>query len=173
MHDPARLHELLDELSEHIRQVHTKVLVDGHLTVRAVSGEGRRTEPWRIAVLFGNRKALKEEHQQQLQRVARNGLACGVQLFIVDIPITINSPVETVSLRGDGTAFCTMTGKHVTVTLDPALPRTSVPRACAAIAEKREERRSRHEHVRRSAARTAVGGELGGRSRCARRVLRR
>lgn len=143
VHDPARLHELLDELSEHIRQVHTRVLVDGHLTVRSVSGEGRRTEPWRIAVLFGNRKALREEHQQQLQRVARNGLACGVQLFIVDIPITINSPVETVSLRGDGTAFCTMTGKHVTVTLDPALPRTLVPRACAAIAEKREERRSR------------------------------
>lgn len=43
VHDPARLHELLDELSEHIRQVHTKVLVDGHLTVRSVSGEGRRT----------------------------------------------------------------------------------------------------------------------------------
>ncbi|MDT7789469.1 MAG: hypothetical protein QOF58_7888, partial [Pseudonocardiales bacterium] len=143
VHDPARLHELLDELSEHIRQVHTKVLVDGHLTVRSVSGEGRRTEPWRIAVLFGNRKALKEDHQQQLQRVARNGLACGVQLFIVDIPITINSPVETVALRGDGTATCTMTGKHVTVTLDPALPRTLVPRACAAIAEKREERRTR------------------------------
>lgn len=40
VHDPARLHELLDELSEHIRQVHTKVLVDGHLTVRAVSGGG-------------------------------------------------------------------------------------------------------------------------------------
>ncbi|MFD5830863.1 FtsK/SpoIIIE domain-containing protein [Lentzea sp. NPDC060358] len=143
VHDPARLHELLDELSEHIRQVHTKVLVDGHLTVRSVSGEGRRTEPWRIAVLFGNRKALREEHQQQLQRVARNGLACGVQLFIVDIPITVNSPVETVSLRGDGTATCTMTGKHVRVTLDPAFPRTLVPRACAAIADKREERRAR------------------------------
>ncbi|SDH01990.1 FtsK/SpoIIIE family protein [Lentzea fradiae] len=143
VHDPARLHELLDELSEHIRQVHTKVLVDGHLTVRSVSGEGRRTEPWRIAVLFGNRKALREEHQQQLQRVARNGLACGVQLFIVDIPITVNSPVETVVLRSDGSATCTMTGKDVRVTLDPAFPRTLVPRACAAIAEKREERRSR------------------------------
>ncbi|GLZ34395.1 cell division protein FtsK [Lentzea sp. NBRC 105346] len=143
VHDPARLHELLDELSEHIRRVHTKVLVDGHLTVRSVSGEGRRTEPWHVAVLFGNRKALREEHQQQLQRVARNGLACGVQLFIVDIPVTVNSPIETLQLRPDGTATCTMTGKHITVTLDPPMPRTLVPRACAAIAEKREERRNR------------------------------
>jgi len=143
VHDPARLHELLDELSDHIRRVHTGVLVDGHLSVRAVSGAGRRTEPWRIAVLFGNRSALKEEQQQQLQRVARNGLACGVQLFIVDIPITVNSPVETVTLAADQTATCTMTGKHVTVTLDPPFPRTQVPRACAAIADKREERRTR------------------------------
>jgi hypothetical protein len=143
VHDPARLHELLDELSDHIRRVHTGVLVDGHLSVRAVSGAGRRTEPWRIAVLFGNRSALKEEQQQQLQRVARNGLACGVQLFIVDIPITVNSPVETVTLAADQSATCTMTGKHVTVTLDPPFPRTQVPRACAVIAEKREERRTR------------------------------
>jgi hypothetical protein len=143
VHDPARLHELLDELSDHIRRVHTSVLVDGHLSVRAVSGSGRRTEPWRIAVLFGNRSALKEEQQQQLQRVARNGLACGIVLVIVDIPITVNSPVETVTLAADDTATCTMTGKHVTVALDPPFPRTQVPRACATIAEKREERRSR------------------------------
>ncbi|MET1075982.1 MAG: FtsK/SpoIIIE domain-containing protein, partial [Umezawaea sp.] len=143
VHDPARLHELLDELSDHIRRVHTSVLVDGHLSVRAVSGSGRRTEPWRIAVLFGNRNALKEEQQQQLQRVARNGLACGIVLVIVDIPVTVNSPIETVTLKADQTATCTMTGKHVTVALDPPFPRTLVPRACATIAEKREERRKR------------------------------
>ncbi|WP_440901117.1 FtsK/SpoIIIE domain-containing protein [Actinosynnema sp.] len=141
VHDPARLHELLDELSDTIRRVHTGVLVEGHQSIRAVSG--RRAEPWRIAVLLGNRQALKEEHQQQLQRVARNGLACGIQLFIVDIPITVNSPVETVRVAADHTATCTMTGKHVRVLLDPPLPRHAVPRACAAIAEKREERRSR------------------------------
>ncbi|MEO6084371.1 MAG: FtsK/SpoIIIE domain-containing protein [Umezawaea sp.] len=143
VHDPSRLHELLDELSDHIRRVHTSVLVDGHLSVRAVSGAGRRTEPWRIAVLFGNRQALKEEQQQQLQRVARNGLACGIVLVIVDIPVTVNSPIETVTLAADQTASCTMTGKHVTVELDPPFPRTQVPRACATIADKREERRSR------------------------------
>ncbi|CCH27917.1 FtsK/SpoIIIE domain-containing protein [Actinosynnema sp. NPDC047251] len=141
VHDPARLHELLDELSDHIRRVHTGVLVEGHQSVRAVGG--RRTEPWRVAVLFGNRQALKEEHQQQLQRVARNGLACGVQLFIVDIPVTVNSPIETVSIAADHTATCTMTGKHVTVELDPQFPQNQVPLACAEIAKKREERRTR------------------------------
>ncbi|WP_158842579.1 FtsK/SpoIIIE domain-containing protein [Saccharothrix deserti] len=141
VHDPARLHELLDELSDHIRRVHTGVLVEGHQSVKAAGG--RRTEPWRVAVLFGNRQALKEEHQQQLQRVARNGLAAGIQLFIVDIPITVNSPVETVTIAADQTATCTMTGKHVAVALDPPFPRASVPRACAAIADKREERRTR------------------------------
>ncbi|KAA2263006.1 cell division protein FtsK [Solihabitans fulvus] len=144
VHDPARLHELLDELSEHIRRVHTEMLVDGQVSLRAVSGPaGRRTVPWRIAVLFGNRAALKEEHQQKLQRVARNGLACGVQLVIVDVPVTVNSPIETVQFADDQTATCTMTGKHATVTMDPALPRTMVPRACATIAEALEARRSR------------------------------
>ncbi|MCP2169175.1 FtsK/SpoIIIE domain-containing protein [Goodfellowiella coeruleoviolacea] len=144
VHDPARLHELLDELSEHIRRIHTNMLVEGHTSLRAAAGAGtRRTEPWRIAVLFGNRSALKEELQQKLQRVARNGLACGIQLVIVDIPVTVNSPGETVLLADDQTARCTMTGRHATVTLDPALPRTRVPRACAAIAEALEERRSR------------------------------
>ncbi|GAA3847292.1 FtsK/SpoIIIE domain-containing protein [Saccharothrix violaceirubra] len=141
VHDPKRLHELLDELSDHIRRVHTGVLVQGHQSVGAAGG--RRTEPWRIAVLFGNRKALKEEHQQQLQRVARNGLACGIQLFLVDIPVTVNSPIETVTIAADGSASCTMTGRHVTVTLDAPFDRTLVPRACAVIAEERENRRTR------------------------------
>ncbi|MEU4800905.1 FtsK/SpoIIIE domain-containing protein [Actinosynnema sp. NPDC023587] len=141
VHDPARLHELLDELSDHIRRVHTGVLVEGHQSVRAVGG--RRTEPWRVAVLFGNRQALKEEHQQQLQRVARNGLACGVQLIIVDIPVTVNSPIETVAIAADHTATCTMTGKQVTVALDAQFPQNQVPQACAEIAKKREERRTR------------------------------
>ncbi|NUT48051.1 MAG: cell division protein FtsK [Saccharothrix sp.] len=141
VHDPARLHELLDELSDHIRRVHTGVLTEGHQSVRAVGG--RRTEPWRVAVLFGNRQPLREEHQQQLQRVARNGLAAGIQLLIVDIPVTVNSPIETVTIAADQTATCTMSGKHVTVTLDPPLPRGLVPRACAAIADQREERRNR------------------------------
>ncbi|MFD7654338.1 FtsK/SpoIIIE domain-containing protein [Actinosynnema sp. NPDC059797] len=146
VHDPARLHELLDELSDHIRRVHTGVLVEGHHSVGAHSAGvtgGRRTEPWRVAVLFGNRRPLKEEHQQQLQRVARNGLAAGIQLVVVDIPVTVNSAVETVTVTDDLTAKCTMTGDNVVVELDPPFPRDLVPRACAVIAEAREARRTR------------------------------
>ncbi|GAA3459974.1 FtsK/SpoIIIE domain-containing protein [Saccharothrix longispora] len=167
VHDPARLHELLDELSDHIRRVHTGVLVEGHQSVRAAGG--RRTEPWRVAVLFGNRRPLREEHQQQLQRVARNGLAAGIELVIVDIPITVNSPIETVTIAPDQTATCTMTGAHVTVALDPPFPRAAVPRACAAIADEREARRTRQstfadllpEHLWRESSAAGVAAPVG------------
>jgi hypothetical protein len=144
VHDPARPQELLEELSEHIRRVHTGVLVGGHTSVSAISGgAGRRTEPWRIAVLFGNRGPLRDEQQQQLQRVARNGLACGVQLIVVDLPVTVNSPMETVTFTGEHTGRSSMTGPDATFTADPALPRVEVPNACAAIAEELEARRAR------------------------------
>jgi hypothetical protein len=144
VHNPARPQELLDELSEHIRRVHGGVLAGGQTSLRAVSGQsGRRTEPWRIAVLFGNHQQLPDDQQQQLQRVARNGLPCGVQLILVDIPVTVNSPMETVTFDDQGTARCTMTGEHATFLPDPPLPRTGVPDACAAIAAELEERRAR------------------------------
>ena len=96
VHNPARPQELLDELSEHIRRVHGGLLGGGQTTLRAVRRQsGRRGEPWRIAVLFGNRQQLPDDQQQQLQRVARNGLPCGVQLILVDIPVTVNSPEQT------------------------------------------------------------------------------
>ena len=135
VHDPARPGELLDELSEHIRRVHTGVLVGGDTTIGALSGRaGRRIEPWRIAVLFGDRQPLREEQQQRLQRVARNGLACGVQLIVVDLPLTVNSPMETVTFLDEHTARCSMTGPEATFTPDPPLPRADVPAACARIA---------------------------------------
>jgi hypothetical protein len=144
VHDPARPEELLEELSEHIRRVHSGVLMGGHTSVRAISGgAGRRTEPWRIAVLFGNNRPLKDEHQQQLQRIARNGLACGVQLIVVDLPLTVNSSMETVRFTGEHTGTTSMTGPNATFTADPTLPRAEVPSACAAIAEELEERRAR------------------------------
>jgi hypothetical protein len=140
VHDPTRLHELLDDLAEHIRQVHTNLLTDGHTSVRAA---GPRGEPWRVAVLFGNRQALPEELQQKLQRVARNGLAAGVLLIVVDIPISVNCPIETVVLDGDHTARCTTSGPHAVVTVDGPLPRAMVPRACGVIADELAERRAR------------------------------
>lgn len=144
VHDPARPGELLDELSEHIRRVHTGVLARGDTSIQTISGRtGRRTEPWRLAVLFGNRQRLADDQQQQLQRVARNGLACGVQLIVVDVPVTVNSPMEMVDFRDDGTARCSMTGPFATVTPDPPLPRADVPRACTVIATELEARMAR------------------------------
>ena len=144
VHDPARPAELLDELAEHIRKVHTSVLVGGHDSLRSMESDaGLRTEPWRIAVLFGRSDALKDEDLHKLQRIARNGLAAGVQLVLVDIPVTINSPIETVQLFDDLPWRTTMSGDHATFQVDPALPREMVPRACAAIAAALEERRNR------------------------------
>ncbi len=144
VHDPARPKELLDELSDHIRRVHTGVLAGGDTSLTSISGRaGRRTEPWRVAVLFGNRQALPDEQQQQLLRVARNGLASGIQLIVVDLPVTVNSPMEMIDFIDERTARCSMTGPHATVTPDPPLPRADVPRVCAEIAAELEFRRAR------------------------------
>ncbi|HEX4703638.1 MAG TPA: FtsK/SpoIIIE domain-containing protein [Pseudonocardiaceae bacterium] len=144
VHDPARPEELLDELSEHVRRVHTGVLAGGDTSIGAVSGRaGRRTEPWRLAVLFGDRQALKNDLQQRLQRIARNGLPAGVQLIVVDVPLTVNSPMETVTFIDEHVARCSMSGPVATFTPDEPLPRAAVPGACAVIAEDLQGRRSR------------------------------
>jgi hypothetical protein len=151
VHDPGRLDELLDELSEHIRRLHTRVLVDGHPSLRALSATtgGTRREPWRIAVLVGNHVELREEDRRALQRIARNGLACGIQLVLVDVPVTVSAPLETVTLRepvwaaDPVTATCTMTGPRATVTLDPPLPREEVISACHKISDELEDLRAR------------------------------
>jgi hypothetical protein len=145
VHDPTRPRDMLDELSEHIRRVHSGVLAGGHTSVQSISGRsGRRTEPWRIAVLFGQRdKNLPDDQLQQLQRIARNGLSCGVQLIAVDVRMSVNSPMETVTFFDAHHARTSMTGSNATFTPDPPLPRTEVPGACAGIAEGFEQRKSR------------------------------
>src|SRR5690606_38746190 len=111
VHDPERLDELLEVLSDHIRRIHTN------------------------ALLNGSREALKEEQQQQLQRIARSGLHCGTQWSAVDVTLSANSPGETVELDSSGTARASMTGPHALVRLDEALPRGEVLQACPEIAE--------------------------------------
>lgn len=151
VHDPQRLDDLLELLADHIRRVHTRVLVDGHPTLRALADQtGGRGEPWQIAVLVGNRAALGEDNIKALQRVARNGLAAGVQLVLVDVPVTMSAPVERITLldppplhTGPTTARCTMTGPHATVTLDRPLPRERVTPACHKISDELEQWRSR------------------------------
>src|SRR5690606_10251147 len=91
VHAPERLDARREVLSAHIQGIHTNALLSGHPTLRALAAEtAHRSEPWRVAVLFGNREALKEEQQQQLQRIARSGLACGIQLIVVDASLSAN-----------------------------------------------------------------------------------
>ncbi|GEL18274.1 FtsK/SpoIIIE domain-containing protein [Pseudonocardia asaccharolytica] len=144
VHDPGRLEHLLAELSDRIRRVHTRVLVDGHPSLRALAEvTGARSEPWVLAVLAGNRAAWKEEDHRQLQRVMRGGLACGIQLVLLDVPMTVGAPVESVRMRDDGTAVTSMTGPYVTLRPDPPLPGEAVTRACHAIADEHERWRTR------------------------------
>jgi DNA segregation ATPase FtsK/SpoIIIE, S-DNA-T family len=144
VHDPGMLDELLEELSDRIRRVHTRVLVDGHPSLRSMAETaGGRTEPWVVAVLLGNRSGLKDDEHRQLQRVARGGLACGIQLVLLDVPMTVNAPIETIRLDDSGVATTSMTGAYVTVEPDPPLPSTDVTGACHAIADEHERWRSR------------------------------
>lgn len=139
VHDPRRLPQLLEELSDRIRAVHTRVLVDGHPSLRAIPGA--RIEPWVVAVLAGNGQPLREEDHRQLQRVARAGPPCGVHLVLVDVPTTLNAPVETVRLR-EGGVTSSMTGTDVAVTLDPPLPPAVKSDACTKISMWHEQHRS-------------------------------
>jgi S-DNA-T family DNA segregation ATPase FtsK/SpoIIIE len=144
VHDPGRLPQLLEELSDRIRRVHTRVLVDGHPSLTSLwEATGSRTEPWVVAVLVGNRAALREEDYRQLQRVARGGPACGVHLVLLDVPMTVNAPVETVQLRADADVQCSMTGPYAPVTLDRPLPREEVTAACHALSDDHERWRTR------------------------------
>lgn len=139
VHDPRRLPQLLEDLSDRIRAVHTRVLVDGHPSLAAIPGS--RTEPWVVAVLAGNGRALREEDHRQLQRVARAGPACGVHLVMIDVPVTLNAPVETVRLQ-DGGSSSTMTGPHITLAIDPPPTTAALSEACTKISAWHETHRS-------------------------------
>ncbi|MFB9744542.1 FtsK/SpoIIIE domain-containing protein, partial [Pseudonocardia sulfidoxydans] len=144
VHDPTRLPALLEELSDRIRRVHTRVLVDGQPSLRALAREtgDPRTEPWVVAVLVGNRSALSEDDHRQLQRVARGGLACGISLVLLDVPVTLSAAVETVDVAPERVR-CSMTGPHVDVALDAPLERDRVVAACHEISREHEDWRSR------------------------------
>jgi hypothetical protein len=150
VHDPGDLEGLLAQLSDRIRLVHTRVLVGGHPSLKALTAAtGQRAEGWVVVVLVGDGSPLKEE-AEQVQRVLRGGLAAGISVVLLDIPMTIGAPLETVRLESVDTlagpvtvATTSMTGPHVTTTPDPPLPRAEVIAACRAVADEHERWRSR------------------------------
>ncbi|MBA3489740.1 MAG: hypothetical protein H0T78_09405 [Longispora sp.] len=126
---------LLDGLVEDIRRIHETVLAGEYRSLRELAMEtGRRPEPWRIAVLLGDGSIgdgvndLTEAQRAQLDRIARTGVACGVHLITVDVPI---APAESVDLSAGTTS---VTGR-MRIELDPPPPTELVTGTCKDIAE--------------------------------------
>lgn len=136
VHDPTRLVDLLDELSGHVRRIHARTLQAGYPSLRAMrEATGRRTEPWRIAVLYGNGEDLPPERLRELKRVASGALDAGISLILVDVPTVLGGAVETISLLDERRAISSMTGTDLVVDLDPPLPAGQVATASARIAD--------------------------------------
>ncbi|ACU98629.1 FtsK/SpoIIIE domain-containing protein [Saccharomonospora viridis] len=136
VHDPTRLVDLLDELAGHIRRIHAHTLQAGYPSLPAMRrATGKRVEPWRIAVLYGNGEDLAPEHLRDLKRVASGALAAGISLILVDVPTVLGGSVETISLLDDRRAITSMTGPDVVVDLDPPLPAGQVASAASRLAE--------------------------------------
>ncbi|OLR92299.1 FtsK/SpoIIIE domain-containing protein [Actinokineospora bangkokensis] len=134
VHDPTRLDDLLAQLAGHIRRVHAHSLRTGQPVAAASAAAGRRLEPWRVAVLFGNGDRLPDEQYRELNRIARTGPEAGVHLVLVDMPVTAEGPIETVTFTGPDTATCSMTGPGVVVRADPPAPPAQVNLAATTIA---------------------------------------
>ncbi len=144
VHDPAGLPHLLEELADRIRRVHGDVLATGEQTLAGRTRTRReRPEPWVLAVLVGNRQPLREDEHRALSRIARGGLACGVQLILLDVPMAIGAPVETVDIDDRGLVRTSMTGRYVQVEIEPRFPEGQVSVGCHAIADAHESWRSR------------------------------
>ncbi|WP_199429879.1 FtsK/SpoIIIE domain-containing protein [Qaidamihabitans albus] len=136
VHDPARLVDLLDEFAGHIRRIHAHTMQAGHTSLRALrEATGKRVEPWRIAVLYGNGEDLPPEQLRDLKRVASGALDAGISLILVDVPTVLGGAVETISLLDDRRAISSMTGTDLVVNLDPPLPAGQAGTAAGRIAE--------------------------------------
>ncbi|MEC3975172.1 FtsK/SpoIIIE domain-containing protein [Amycolatopsis sp. H20-H5] len=136
LYDPSGLEDLLDELAGHIRRIHATGMQSGHTSLRELRrATGQRLEPFRIVVLYGNGETLEPERARELKRVASGALAAGICLILIDVPTTLSTSVETVSLLDERRAISSMTGADLVVDLDPPLPSGQVIRAANRIAE--------------------------------------
>ncbi|HEY0584270.1 MAG TPA: cell division protein FtsK, partial [Chloroflexota bacterium] len=136
LYDPSRVNDLLDELAGHIRRIHATGMQAGYTSLREIrQTTGQRREPWRIAVLYGNGETLEPERARDLKRVASGAVAAGISLILVDVPTTLSTSVETISLLDERRAISSMTGTELVVDLDSAFPSSQVSRAASRIAE--------------------------------------
>ncbi|WP_018351224.1 FtsK/SpoIIIE domain-containing protein [Longispora albida] len=126
---PGSLTGLLDEVVEEIRRIHETVLAGEYGSLRELAAStGRRPEPWRIVVILGDGSIgdgiddLSDRQRAQLDRIARTGVACGVHLITVGVPI---SPAENV----DGTV------SGLPVVFDAPPPAELITGTCKRIAE--------------------------------------
>jgi len=144
VHDPTRLSDLLADLAGHIRRVHAQAMRAGETSLRSVCvSRGERVEPWRVVVLFGNNERLPDEEYRELQRIARTGLDAGVHLIAVDVPLSANSPLETIAFTNAQQAVTSLTGPGVSFRPDAAPDAGLASRAASAIAADLVARRGR------------------------------
>ncbi|HET6500746.1 MAG TPA: FtsK/SpoIIIE domain-containing protein [Amycolatopsis sp.] len=136
IYDPTRLDDLLDDLAGHIRRIHAQTMQAGHTSLRGLRETlGQRTEPWRIAVLFGNGENWSPEAMRELRRIAGGAIAAGISLIVVDLPTVLGGGVENIRLLDGNHAMTSMTGPDLVVELDPPIPSTEVSGAAAKLAE--------------------------------------
>ncbi|MFD2418344.1 FtsK/SpoIIIE domain-containing protein [Amycolatopsis pigmentata] len=136
VYDPTRLEDLFDDLAGHIRRIHTQTMQAGHTSLRSMRESlGQRTEPWRIAVLFGNGENWAPETLRELRRIAGGAVAAGISLIAVDLPTVLGGGVENIRLLDEKHAMTSMTGPDLVVSLDPPIPATEVSGAAARLAE--------------------------------------
>ncbi|HKS44602.1 MAG TPA: FtsK/SpoIIIE domain-containing protein [Amycolatopsis sp.] len=135
IYDPTRLDDLLDELAGYIRRIHAQTMQAGHTSLRTMRETlGQRTEPWRIAVLFGNGEDWPRESLRELRRIAGGAVAAGISLIGVDLPTVLGGGAENIRLLDETHAKTSMTG-HLVVDLDPPIPTSEVNGAAAKLAE--------------------------------------
>jgi hypothetical protein len=134
---PGGLARLLDGLVDEIRRINETVLAGRYGSLRElVEAEGRRPEPWRVAVLLGNdRDALTQHEGAQLERVLRAGVACGVHVIMRGIPLPSTVDRSTVEIVTVGVPASISGCGSLPVYLDPPPPADLVTRVCQTIAE--------------------------------------
>ncbi|MTD58432.1 FtsK/SpoIIIE domain-containing protein [Amycolatopsis pithecellobii] len=136
IYDPARLDDLLDELAGYIRRTHAQTMQAGHHSLRSMRESlGQRTEPWRIAVFFGNGEDWTREQLRELKRIAGGALAAGISLIGVDLPTMFGGGVENIRLLDEHHAVSSMTGGDITIDLDPPIPPSAVSSAAHRLAD--------------------------------------